>query len=118
MPSGLRRDVEMGPTWMPPARVELHRDGYPGVAEWMFQGPAHDSYVFRRFDKLSARNLLFLQSELIKQEAQIEELDQEARELIDLYLNDSARSMKSFAESNDEIECKRRNISQKIIGPL
>lgn len=34
-------------------------------------------FVFRRFDRLNARNLLYLQSELIWLEAQLQEMDDE-----------------------------------------
>ena len=34
-------------------------------------------FVFRRFDRLNARNLLYLQSELVWLEAQLQEMDDE-----------------------------------------
>lgn len=44
-------------------------DGFPSLAEFIASDPDHTSLVFRRFDKLAARNLLYLQSELAELEA-------------------------------------------------
>ena len=44
-------------------------DGYPSLAEDIASDPDRTSLVFRRFDKLAVRNLLYLQSELVEVEA-------------------------------------------------
>lgn len=44
-------------------------DGYPSIAEDISSDPDRTSLVFRRFDKLAVRNLLYLQSELAELEA-------------------------------------------------
>lgn len=50
-------------------------DAYPSFATFI----ASDSglSVYRRFDRLSSRNLLYLQSELLEQQAQLEGFDEE-----------------------------------------
>ncbi|KAJ5965584.1 hypothetical protein N7481_012298 [Penicillium waksmanii] len=55
------------------------RDGYPTLASWIGRDPDGETLVFRRFRRLSARNLLHLQSGLIQLEQEIDELDEEAR---------------------------------------
>ena len=44
-------------------------DGYPSLAADIANDPDRTSLVFRRFDKLAVRNLLYLQSELAELEA-------------------------------------------------
>ena len=44
-------------------------DGYPSLAEDISSDPDRTFLVFRRFDKLAVRNLLYLQSELAELEA-------------------------------------------------
>ncbi|KAJ5847821.1 hypothetical protein N7455_011778 [Penicillium solitum] len=55
------------------------RDGYPALAAWIGRDPDGETLVFRRFRRLSARNLLHLQSQLIQLELEIDELDRKAR---------------------------------------
>ena len=44
-------------------------EGYPSLSEDIASDPDRTSLVFRRFDKLAVRNLLYLQSELVELEA-------------------------------------------------
>lgn len=53
------------------------RLGYPSLAAWIAHDPDSETYIFRKFDRLSARNLLNLQYELIELEAKIDSLDEE-----------------------------------------
>lgn len=53
------------------AYPELHRDGYAAVAAWIARDPDNKTYIYRKFDRLSARNLLHLQSQLIALEAEV-----------------------------------------------
>lgn len=55
------------------------RDGYPSLAEWISRDPDYETFIFRRFDRLAARNLLNLQSELVGIEAKLDRLDEDAR---------------------------------------
>jgi hypothetical protein len=52
-----------------------HRNGYPDLAAWITHDPDNESFVFRKFDRLSARNLLNLQNELLALEEKIDKLD-------------------------------------------
>jgi hypothetical protein len=59
-----------------PEKGSQHRNGYPSLARWIAHDPDNESYVFRRFDRLSARNLLNLQSQLINLESELDRLDE------------------------------------------
>jgi hypothetical protein len=70
-------DVEVVAT-PPPVPSDHHPRGYPALAS--FIGSDKDFFVFRRFNTLSARNLLYLQDELIQLEDKLLEIDlQESR---------------------------------------
>ena len=51
--------------------------GYPSLAAFIASDPDKSTAIYRRFDRLSARNLLYLQSELVELEAQQDALDAE-----------------------------------------
>jgi hypothetical protein len=51
--------------------------GYPSLVAFIASDPGHSTAIYRRFDFLSARNLLHLQSELVGLEAQLRVFDQE-----------------------------------------
>lgn len=69
-----------------PVRLELGhiRDGYPALAAWIGRDPDNETFVFRKFDRLSVRNLLHLKCQLIQLEDEIDKLDDEARKSSDL----------------------------------
>jgi hypothetical protein len=53
----------------------VHR--YPSLAAFIASDPGHRTAIYGRFDLLSARNLLLLQSELVELEAQLRSFGQE-----------------------------------------
>jgi trehalose/maltose hydrolase-like predicted phosphorylase len=56
----------------------LKRGGYPALATWISRNPDHDTFIFRRFDRLAARNLLHLESQVAALEYSLDQLDQSA----------------------------------------
>lgn len=52
-------------------------NGYPSLANFIATDKDHSTAIYRRFDRLSARNLLHLQSELCELEARQDKLDAE-----------------------------------------
>ncbi|KAF9872646.1 hypothetical protein CkaCkLH20_09825 [Colletotrichum karsti] len=54
--------------------------GYAEVAEWMARDVDNETLIYRRFDELAARNLLYLQSELLDLENELSELDKQDAE--------------------------------------
>jgi hypothetical protein len=51
--------------------------GYPSLADFIASDRDKSTAIYRRFDRLSARNLLYLQSELQELEARQDALDAE-----------------------------------------
>ena len=55
--------------------------GYPSLAAFIASDRDKSTSIYRRFDRLSARNLLYLQSELVELEARQDVYDAEDRDL-------------------------------------
>lgn len=51
--------------------------GYASLAQFIASDPGHSTSIYRRFDYLAARDLLFQQSELVELEAELRAFDQE-----------------------------------------
>jgi predicted nuclease with TOPRIM domain len=81
-------DVELG-------RV---RDGYPALAEWIARDVDGDTYMFRKFDRLAARNILHLQARLVALEYEIDQLDEQARQSKDPNVKLSSRRWETLME--------------------
>ena len=82
-----------------PEDIEIgrSRDGYPALAAWIGRDPDQESFVFRKFGRLSARNLLHLQSQLIQLEREMDELDDEARRSADYEARQASRRWETLA---------------------
>ncbi|KAF2493057.1 hypothetical protein BU16DRAFT_551692 [Lophium mytilinum] len=92
-------DIELG------RLLSTNRDGYRAVAAWIARDPDNETFIYRRFDQLSARNLLYLQSELLALEQRLAQLDAHVASTGDLDFKDSARRWEAFsknAKSRDE----------------
>src|SRR5271154_1371889 len=77
--------------------------GYASLANFIASDADHSSVIFKRFDRLSARNLLYMQSELAELQAQQDEYDRDdakaSRETQSWQLiKESARDWKAFEE--------------------
>lgn len=79
------------------------RNGYPALAEWMARNPEYETFIFRRFDRLSARNLLHLESQVSQLEWRLELVDGRALQQTiqnpqNLEMSRSIRSWEVFSE--------------------
>lgn len=83
---------------IPISNLVADRDGYPSLAKWIAQDPDSETFIFRRFNKLSARNILHLQSQLIELEARQERLDEELRQDTNLEARQSLRRWERFIQ--------------------
>ncbi|CAI0652913.1 unnamed protein product [Colletotrichum noveboracense] len=54
--------------------------GYAEAANWMARDVDNETLIYRRFDELATRSLLYLQSELLSLENQLNEFDREDAE--------------------------------------
>lgn len=106
-------DVERDPP-------EARRDDYPSIAAWMACDQDNETFIYRKFDELSARNLLNMQSEVIELEAKLKALDEETRQGTDTELKQSARKWETFrknAASRDQ-ERVRMELAKEIRSKL
>ena len=96
------------------------RDGYPALARWIASDQDYEGFVFRRFDRLSARNLLNLQSRLLALEKAINELDSESRQQRDTGLRrwetvvEGASAANDDAGQNPELQKKRLRLYDEL----
>jgi hypothetical protein len=81
-----RLGVNMQDAPILPPKVDLematfrNRNGFPAVAAWIARDPDNETFIFRKFDELTARNLLHLQSQVIVLEAKLKKYDEESRD--------------------------------------
>ncbi|KAF2184809.1 hypothetical protein K469DRAFT_666150 [Zopfia rhizophila CBS 207.26] len=102
-----------------PGHIELGhiRDGYPALAAWIARDPDNESFVFRKFDRLGARNLLHLQSRLIALEHEIDQLDDEARCSNDFERQQSSRrweTLMKYSRDPNRPEKKRLEKAKEL----
>ena len=96
-------------------------EGYPSLAAFIASDRDHSSVVYKRFDRLSARNILYLQSELQELQSQQDKLDKEDGDGDDFKLKRFARDYHALAEAskNGDAEAVKRmklvkNIREKM----
>jgi hypothetical protein len=95
------------------------RDGYPALSAWIARDPDNESFIFRKFDKLAARNLLHLQSRVIALEDELEKLDAETRGSRDLDLKQSNRRWETFTKNAlDPDRADKEGKRMKLYGEI
>lgn len=85
----------------------MNEHGYPAIAKFIAQDPDHETFVFRRFDLLTARNLLNLQSELLALQEDLAKVDEEANSGSDPVLSLSMRSWRVMEENASNAKVKK-----------
>jgi hypothetical protein len=92
-------------------------DGFPSLATFIASDPDHTSLVFKRFDKLAARNLLYLQSELAELQAKQDHFDVQ-----DLSLENGSRrnrecamNWESFSAASQEPDNEKQKERMKLV---
>ena len=77
----------------------LHATGFAAAAEFLASDADHESFIFRKFRRLAARNLLDMQNELNYLEQRQEQLDREVALSSDDVLCSAARNYDDFKEN-------------------
>lgn len=90
--------------------------GYATVASAIAQDPDKETYIFRRFDILTARNLLNLQGELIALQSELQELDAEAASNPDVAVQLSMRSWKGLEASAQDSQTPNGTRKQRRLA--
>ena len=110
-------DVEKGMTG-PAAATQADRPpeklaGYPTFADFIAKDK--DAAIYRKFERLSARNLLYKQSELHDLERQLEDIDRDdAKDIDNQEAHAAAVSWEHYAKSTSEQARKRRKLQAEI----
>ena len=100
-------DLEAMPT--PPR----HLSGYPSFAEFIAKDK--DAAIYRSFANLSARSLLYQQSELHELERKLEEIDTEdAKDIDNENAQKAARLWTHYAEDSSDQGRTRRALQAEI----
>ena len=93
-------------------------NGFASVAAFIAKDPDNTSTIYRRLDRLTARNLLYLQSELQNLEATLDQLDDEDLRTDDVESKKAATSWEDFERlAKDESrgrEKKRMEVAEQI----
>ena len=99
-----------------PPDIELGhlRDGYPALSTWMARDPDNETFVFRKFDRLGARNILHLQSQLIALETEIDVLDEAARHSNDLEAQQSSRRYETLMKNANDVNRPEKKRVEKL----
>ena len=92
-------------------------DGYPSFAEFIAQDG--DAAIYRKFGHLSARNLLYLQSELHNLEGQLQQLDEEdAKGLDNEDAQKAAREWRHFSDPGNGRAQEHRELQEQVRGRI
>lgn len=90
-------------------------EGYPSLAAFIASDPDKTTLIFKRFDRLAARNLLHLQSELARLQAEQDGLDEQASQE-DLHSKQCLRNWEDFkkAVETDPKQQRRHDLALEI----
>ncbi|KAK2595012.1 hypothetical protein QQS21_007266 [Conoideocrella luteorostrata] len=87
------------------AGSSCRKEGFADVARWIALDSDNETFVYRKFDELAARSLLYLQAELLVIEKELSELDKIDANSEEMDLRDAARTwetLKQLYDTNDE----------------
>jgi hypothetical protein len=92
----------------------MESNGYATAANSIAQDPDKETYVFCRFGRLTARNLLNLQGELLVLQNELDGLDAEAVSSPDPDLHSSMRSWEDLAKNAKSSQDRRLTIASDL----
>jgi hypothetical protein len=75
--------------------------GFARVASWMASDLDNETFMYRKFDELGARNLLYMQCEMLLLEKKLDSFDTRVvRRDADMELRDAARTLEALVEQS------------------
>ncbi|KAH7013423.1 hypothetical protein EDB80DRAFT_371775 [Ilyonectria destructans] len=89
------------------------RTGFPVLADRIAFNPDYEAFIFRKFDRLSARNLLHLESRLAYLEWKLDQADEQAAHSPDNETRRSIRVWEAF-EENAKNEARPEHARMRI----
>jgi hypothetical protein len=97
---------------------ETEPSGFPLLARRIALNPDYESFIFRKFDRLSARNLLHLEGKLAYLEHKLDQADKQAlSNTADTESHRSIRAWEAFEENAEDPqrpEYRRMKIAEQI----
>ncbi|VUC31210.1 unnamed protein product [Clonostachys rosea] len=104
-----------------PGISTYRKEGFAYVADWAALDRDNETFIYRKFDELAARNLLYLQSELFFLEKRLNEFDKNDANSEDMDLKDAARTWETLIQrhgaGNEEAQA-RMDLILRIRGKL
>jgi hypothetical protein len=92
--------------------------GFPSLASFIATDPDRTTFIYNRFDELSARNLLYLQSELAELQSKQRKFDEEDATSRNMENKQCARNFASFEKAalqdGNEKQKERMNLMLQI----
>jgi hypothetical protein len=98
----------------PDPELARPRDGYPALAYWIARDPDNETFIFRKFNRLAARNILHLQAQLCALEHEIDQLDETLRSNEDLDTRQSLRRWETLVEHAEEAGRPEKKLLLKL----
>lgn len=89
---------------------KFYVDGFPSLSNFIASDRDGTSAIFKRFNRLAARNLLILQSELAGLEAKLDEYDREDQ--VDLDALQSLRNWECYKARNEKNSDRMKLLEQ------
>jgi hypothetical protein len=89
-----------------PLPLKAPKEGFAEVSRWISLDRDNETFIFRKFDELAGRNLLYLQAELLILESRLAELDRLDAESDDIDVKYAAKTWEPMAQqkgANSEI---------------
>lgn len=74
------------------SEMDPPNEGFAALAERIARDHDNETFIFRKFDRLAARNLLHLQGRVMLLEKELDALDREAAKSHDMSIKEAARS--------------------------
>ncbi|KAI8246585.1 hypothetical protein K4K55_005875 [Colletotrichum sp. SAR 10_96] len=74
--------------------------GYLAAASWLARDVDNETLIFRKFDTLSAANLLYMQSEILELEKRLEHTHSTTVQSDDMDLKDASSTWETLVEQS------------------
>ena len=93
----------------------LRRNGYPAFATKIARDPDDETFVYRRFNRLNARNLLYLQCQVLELEYELDAYDEAAGyKKSQLHWEDFAKNAEQSGSSESKLMELQGKIQRKL----
>ncbi|KAE8357249.1 hypothetical protein BDV27DRAFT_164689 [Aspergillus caelatus] len=80
------------------ASSRCRKEGFADIARWIVLDPDNETFIYRKFDELAARYLLYLQAELLVLEKELNKLDKNNANSNDMDLRNTIRIWETLTQ--------------------